>query len=55
MDERVERAVAMPAGTIDASVADKCSFAQTLRHLDGHDTWLGKAILGQERPATRPA
>ena len=45
----VDRAVAMPAGTVDASVDDEWSFAQTLRHLvTATDTWLGKAVL--ERP-----
>ena len=47
----VERASAMPAGTIDASVADEWSFAQTVRHLVmATDTWLGKAALEQEQP-----
>jgi hypothetical protein len=41
----------MPAGTVDASVDDEWSFAQTLRHLVmATDTWLGKAILHQEQP-----
>jgi hypothetical protein len=47
----VERAEAMPAGTVDVSVAGEWSFAQTLRHLvAATDTWLGRAILGLEKP-----
>ncbi|HYO20178.1 MAG TPA: DinB family protein, partial [Dermatophilaceae bacterium] len=42
----LERALAMPPGTLDASVAGEWSFAQTLRHLVmATDTWLGRAIL----------
>lgn len=45
------RAAAMPAGTVDVSVDDEWSFAQTLRHLVfATDTWLGKAVLGREQP-----
>lgn len=40
--ERVER---MPAGTVDISVDEEWSFAETLRHLVfATDTWLGWAI-----------
>jgi hypothetical protein len=47
----LERAVAMPPGTVDASVDGEWSLAQTLRHLVmATDTWLGKAILLQEQP-----
>ena len=47
----IERAAAMPAGTIDASVDGEWSLAQTLRHLVmATDTWLGKAILEQPQP-----
>jgi uncharacterized damage-inducible protein DinB len=47
----LERAAAMPAGTVDATVDDEWSLAQTLRHLvHATDTWLGKAILDQEQP-----
>jgi hypothetical protein len=47
----VERATAMPAGTLDASVDGEWSFTETLRHLVmATDTWLGKAILGREQP-----
>lgn len=45
-----DRATALPAGTVDISVAEEWSFAQTLRHLVFvTDAWLG-AILGEERP-----
>lgn len=41
----------MPAGTVDATVDDEWSLAQTLRHLVmATDTWLGKAILEREQP-----
>ena len=47
----LDRATAMPAGTIDVSVDGEWSLAQTLRHLVmATDTWLGKGILGQEQP-----
>ena len=47
----LERAAAMPAGTVDETVDDEWSFAQTLRHLVlATDTWLGKAILEREQP-----
>lgn len=47
----LERVVAMPAGTVDISVAGEWSFAQTLRHLVlATDMWLGKGILELERP-----
>ncbi|GAB3923666.1 DinB family protein [Kribbella albertanoniae] len=57
--EAVERAwstitdqvATMPPGTEDISVDGEWSFAQTLRHLImATDTWLGRAILGIERP-----
>jgi hypothetical protein len=47
----LERAAAMPAGTVDESVGGEWSFAQTLRHLVmATDTWLGRAILELEEP-----
>jgi hypothetical protein len=47
----LDRALAMPPGTLDASVADEWSFTQTLRHLVmATDTWLGKAILERAQP-----
>lgn len=47
----LERAAAMPAGTVDISVDGEWSFAQTLRHLVmATDTWLRKAILEIGQP-----
>jgi hypothetical protein len=47
----LERAAAMPAGTVDVPVGGEWSFAQTLRHLVlATDMWLGRAILGIEQP-----
>src|SRR5215471_10246935 len=47
----LERAAAMPAGTVDVSVGGEWSIAQTLRHLVlATDMWLGRAILGIEQP-----
>ena len=47
----LDRALAMPPGTLDASVADEWSFTQTLRHLVmATDTWLNKAILERTQP-----
>lgn len=47
----LERAAAMPAGTVDVSVDEEWSFAQTLRHLvHATDTWLGKGILELDQP-----
>ena len=47
----LDRAIAMPAGTIDASIDGEWSLAETLRHLVmAIDTWLGKGILGQAQP-----
>ncbi len=47
----VARAELMPPGSVDVSVAGEWSFAQTLRHLVmATDTWLGRAVLGEEQP-----
>jgi len=47
----LDRAAAMPAGTVDVSVAGEWSFAQTLRHLvRATDTWFGRGILRLEQP-----
>jgi len=47
----LERVAAMPAGTVDVSVGDEWSFAQTLRHLVmATDTWLRRAIQAVEQP-----
>ena len=45
------RVAAMPAATVDISVAGEWSFAQTLRHLVlATDMWLGRGILEIEQP-----
>jgi hypothetical protein len=45
------RVAALPPGTVEVSVDGEWSFAQTLRHLVmATDTWLGRAVLGRERP-----
>jgi hypothetical protein len=47
----LQRAAAMPAGTVDVSVGGEWSFAQTLRHLvHATDMWLGRGILELEEP-----
>ena len=47
----LERAAAMPAGTVDVSVGGEWSFAQTLRHLVlATDMWLGGAVLEVAQP-----
>jgi DinB superfamily/Pentapeptide repeats (8 copies) len=47
----LERVEAMPAGTVNVPAGGEWSFAQTLRHLVlATDLWLGRAILGIERP-----
>jgi len=47
----LERAAAMPPGTVDVSVGGEWSFVQTLRHLVlATDTWLRRGILEIEQP-----
>ncbi|MFD1053220.1 DinB family protein [Terrabacter terrigena] len=47
----LDRASAMPDGTVDATVDGEWSLAQTLRHLVmATDTWLGRAVLRLEQP-----
>ena len=47
----LSRVAAMPAGTVEVSVAGEWSLAQTLRHLVlATDMWLGKAILRLDEP-----
>jgi len=47
----VDRALTMPAGAVDVSVAGEWSFAQTLRHLVlATDCWLRGAIQRHEQP-----
>ena len=42
----LERATKLPPGTVDVSVDNEWSFAQTLRHLVlATDTWLGRGVL----------
>lgn len=48
------RVATMPADTVDVSVAGEWSFGQTLRHLVfATDMWLGRAILGIQKPFHR--
>jgi uncharacterized damage-inducible protein DinB len=43
----IDRAGAMPAGTVDVSVGGEWSFAQTIRHLvHATDLWFGRSVLG---------
>ncbi len=47
----LDRAAAMPEGSVDVSVDGEWSFAQTLRHLVmATDTWLRRAILEIDQP-----
>jgi DinB family protein len=47
----LERAAALPPGSLDEQVDGEWSFAQTLRHLVmATDVWLLKAVLGVEQP-----
>ena len=47
----LDRAAAMPDGTVDVSVDGEWSFAQTLRHLVlATDTWLRRGVLEIEQP-----
>ncbi|HET9999152.1 MAG TPA: DinB family protein [Nocardioides sp.] len=47
----LDRAAAMPPGTVDVSVDGEWSFAQTLRHLVlATDTWLRRGVLEIEQP-----
>ena len=46
-DAAIERAAALPAGSVDVRIDDEWSFAETLRHLvHATDIWLGKGVLG---------
>lgn len=43
----IERAAALPPGSVDARVDGEWSFSETLRHLvHATDIWLGKGVLG---------
>ncbi len=47
----IERAATMPAGTVDRSVGDEWSFAQTLRHLVmATDKWVGRMLRTEPHP-----
>jgi hypothetical protein len=47
----LDRVTALPAGSVDVSVAGEWSFVQTLRHLVlATDMWLGKGVLRLEQP-----
>ncbi len=47
----LERAAAMPPGSVDISIDGEWSFAQTLRHLVmATDTWLRKSIMEVDQP-----
>jgi uncharacterized protein YjbI with pentapeptide repeats len=47
----LDRAAALPTGTVDVSVDGEWSFAQTLRHLlMATDMWLGRGILELDQP-----
>lgn len=47
----LSRVAAMPAGTVDVSVAGEWTFAQTLRHLVlATDAWLGRSVLELDQP-----
>ena len=47
----LDRVAAMPAGTVDASVAGEWSLAQTLRHLIfATDVWLCRTVLQVDQP-----
>ena len=51
----IERAAALPAGSVDVRIDDEWSFAETLRHLvHGIDIWLGKGVLGREEADFHP-
>jgi hypothetical protein len=47
----LDRVAAMPAGTVDTSVAGEWTFAQTLRHLIlATNAWLNRSIQGVAQP-----
>ena len=51
----IEKAAAMPAGSVDLGIDGEWSFAETLRHLvHGTDLWLGKAVRGLEEGDFHP-
>jgi uncharacterized damage-inducible protein DinB len=47
-DAAIERAAALPAGSVDVRIDGEWSFSETLRHLvHATDIWLGKGVLGR--------
>ena len=51
----INRAAALPAGSIDVRIDDEWSFAETLRHLvHAIDVWLGKGVLGLDETDFHP-
>jgi hypothetical protein len=54
-DAAIERAAALPAGSVDVRIDDEWSFAETLRHLvHATDVWLGKGVLGLGQAGFHP-
>ena len=54
-DAAIDRAAALPAGSVDVRIDDEWSFAETLRHLvHGIDIWLGKVVLGRAEADFHP-
>jgi len=54
-DAAIERAAALPAGSVDVGIDGEWSFAETLRHLvHATDIWLGKAVLGRTEADFHP-
>jgi DinB superfamily len=52
--ETVERARRLPEERLHESVDEEYSFAETLRHLVfATDAWVGRSVLGHERPFSR--
>ena len=54
-DVAIERAAALPAGSVDVRIEGEWSFAETLRHLVyATDLWLGRGVLGLEKADFHP-
>lgn len=54
-DAAIERAAALPSGSVDVSIDGEWSFSETLRHLvHATDIWLGKAVLGRRETDFHP-
>jgi DinB superfamily len=54
-DAAIERAAALPAGSVDVRIDGEWSFSETLRHLvHATDIWLGKGVLGFEEADFHP-